>query len=246
MIRPTTRVFGLVTANQDDGWLARLYNALFGFNGLDAAYVVFVVQPPKVGAVLKGLLEQQRAHHVHVGPSLWAEAAKALGAPGPFVDVVDAAGPRFEHARRLVEFAAPRRLSLLEWSPAGTLSSELANHLDQLGVALPAPPADALAIDPSFEGEPLRRVTASPAEVWIATSWALEPSRRRAWRAETVLGPPFTLWLRRAGDELAAHFGVEPRVPNDLEAALTETSFRPCQLTDDGFRRAYSHLGATG
>lgn len=241
MIRPSTRVFGLVTANQDDGWLARLYNALFGFNGLDAAYVVFVVQPPKVGAVLKGLLEQQRAHHVHVAPSLWAEAAKALDAKGPFVDVVDAAGPRFEHARRLVDFAAPQRLSLLESWPPGTRSADLTRLFADLGVTLPTTD---LAVDTSFEGDPLRGVTASPAEVWVATSWALEPSRRRPWHPATLLGPPFTLWLRRAGDELASHFGVEPRVPNDLEAALAEASFRPCQLTDDAFRSAYPHLGA--
>ncbi|MBL8919577.1 MAG: hypothetical protein JNJ54_11990 [Myxococcaceae bacterium] len=260
MIRPSTRVFGLVTANQDDAWLARLYNALFGFNGLDAAYVVFVVQPPKVGAVLKGLLEQQRAHHVHVAPSLWAEAAKALDAEGPFVDVVDAAGPRFEHARRLVEFAAPQRAVLLEWWPEGTRSAALNGLFADLGAALPvgeleltvttAPRAEPahrvaadLAIDTSFEGDPLRRVTGSPKEVWVATSWALAPSRRRAWPPETVLGPPFTLWVRRAGDELAAQLGVDARVPNDLEAALAQTSFRPCQLTDDGFRRAYPHLG---
>lgn len=241
MIRPSTQVFGLVTADKGDGWLARLYNALFGFNGLDAAYVVFIVQPPHVGAVLDGLLRQQRAHHVHVAPSLWAPVAAALQTSARFVDALDASGPRFEHPARLVSFASPQRPSLLEAAPAGTLAAALERHFLDLGLTVGGAP---LAFDTSFEGEPLQPVVTSPPEVWSAASWALEPVRRRAFRPETVLGPPFTLWVRRAGDELTARFGVEPRVPNDLAAALVEDAFRPCQLTDDAFRAAYPHLEA--
>ncbi len=240
MIRPTTRVFGLLTADTDDGWLARLYNALFGFNGLDAAYVVFVVQPAHVAAVLDGLLAGKRAHHVHVAPSLWAAAATALKSSEPFVDAVDlASGPRFEHAARLVSFADPSTLRLLEPAPSGTPGEMLERQLLSLGVMTDS---GDLALDTSFAGEPLRPVTSSPPEVWSATSWAWQHPRRRAFAEATQLGPPFALWVRRAGDELTSQFGFEPRVPNDLADALSATTFRPCQLTDDAFRTAYPHM----
>lgn len=242
MIRPTTCVFGLATADREDGWLARLYNALFGFNGLDAAFVVFVVQPSHLPAVLDGLLTGRRAHHLHVAPSLWAPAAAALSAPTPFVDAVDlASGPRFEHARRLVEFASPATLSLLDRAPEGTLGAKLEAELLTLGAS--AGPGG-LAVDSAFAGEPLRPVPGAPREVWSAASWALAPPRRRAFPADTELGPPWALWVRRAGDELLTRFGVEPRVPRDLFEALMEPDFRPCQLTDDAFRAAYPHLEA--
>lgn len=241
MIRPTTQVFGLLTADADDGWLARLYNALFGFNGLDAAFVVFIVQPPHVGRVLDGLLSGGRAHHVHVAPSLWSHAARAIGSALPFVDALDASGARFEHARRLVSFAAPQKPALFE--PARGPDDEALQHvLLELGVTRGT---STLGFDTTFPGETLVAPVAPPADVWSVTSWNLEPSRRRAWPETTLLGPPFTQWVRRAGDEVLARFGVEPRVPNDLANALAETTFRPCQMTDDAFRAAYPHLEAT-
>ncbi|MBL8934259.1 MAG: hypothetical protein JNM69_06890 [Archangium sp.] len=241
MIRPTTQVFGLLTADADDGWLARLYNALFGFNGLDAAYVVFMVQPPHVGRVLDGLLSGGRAHHVHVGPSLWRPAARAIGSSLPFVDAVNGRGARFEHASRLVRFAAPLKPALFE--PArGPDDEALQQVLLECGLTRGS---GVLGFDTSFPGEPLVPPDAPPADVWSVTSWGLEPSHRRAWPESTLLGPPFTQWVRRAGDEVLARFGVEPRVPNDLANALLEPAFRPCQLTDDAFRAAYPHLEAT-
>lgn len=241
MIRPTTQVFGLLTADAGDGWLARLYNALFGFNGLDAAYVVFLVQPPHVGLVLEGLLPGGRAHHVHVAPSLWRHAARATGSGLPFIDALDATGARFEHASRLMQFAAPQLPTLFE-PPRGPDDEALQHVLLELGLTRGDAP---LGFDTSFPGEPLVPPDDPPPEVWSVTSWSLEPSHRRAWPETTLLGPPFTQWVRRAGDELLARFGVEPRVPNDLASVLAETTFRPCQLTDDGFRAAYPHLEAT-
>ncbi len=241
MIRPTTQVFGLLTADADDGWLARLYNALFGFNGLDAAFVVFMVQPPHVGRVLDGLLSAGRAHHVHVAPSLWRAAARAVGSTLPFVDALDSSGARFEHARRLVSFAAPQTPTLFE--PArGPDDEALQQVLVELGVAHGT---STLGFDTTFPGETLVAPNAPPTDVWSVTSWNLESSRRRAWPDTTLLGPPFTQWVHRAGDEVLARFAIEPRVPNDLANALAETTFRPCQLTDDAFRSAYPHLEAT-
>jgi hypothetical protein len=239
VIRPSTQIFGLLTAEADDGWLARLYNTLFGFNGLDAAYVVFAIQPPHVGQVLHGLLQGGRAHHVHVAPSLWMAAAKAQQTHTPFVDAIDERGPRFEHAQRLSSFAGSSTIGLLEEAPPDPRSALLHRAFFELG--LRAAPSE-IGVETSFEGEALRPVTRSAPEVWLAASWALEPPRRRAWPEQTRLGPPVGLWVQRASDEIARRFGAAPRTPHDLAQALEEPAFRPCQLTDDTFRRAYPHL----
>lgn len=238
MIRPSTRVFGVLTTDPADGWLPRLYNTLFGFNGLDAAAIIFIVQPERVADVVRGLL-QGRAHHLHLAPPLWRAAAEAVGGGLPLVDAIDEAGPRFEHARRLVSFAAPRSVGLLEHAATGTNAARLETALRDLGVQ--GTDGDVL-IDTSFPFESAPPVTSRPKEVWVGTSWELAPPRRRAFPEATVLGPPFALWLQRAADELTARFGFEPRVPNDLLDALAEPEVRPCQLTDDAFRRAYPHL----
>lgn len=239
MIRPTTQVFGLLTADTEDAWLAKLYNALFGFNGLDAAYVVFAIQPTHVGRVLEGL-RAGRAHHLHVAPSLWRPAARALGSSLSFVDAVDAEGARFEHPRRLVAFASPQVPTLFE--PArGPDDEALQQVLLELGIVRGR---SSLGFDTSFAGEPLVAPVAPPENVWSVTSWGLDPSRRRAWPETTLLGPPFAHWVRRAGDEVTKRLGVEPRVPADLAKALAEPTFRPCQLTDDAFRSFYPHLEA--
>jgi len=238
VIRPSTTVFGLLTSDPNDGWITKLYNTLFGFNGLDAASIAFIVQPARVADVVRGLLGG-RAHHLHVAPSLWRAAAEGSGLS--LVDAIDERGPRFEHARRLVAFASPRQLGLLERAIPDTNAARLEALLLEAGVS--SGPAS-LSVDSSFPGEPLRPVDGRQSEVWLGASWDLEPPRRRAFAAETVLGPPFALWLQRAGDELTERFGFEPRVPPDLIDAVTEPDVRPCQLIDDGFRAAYPHLEA--
>lgn len=234
MIAPTTRVFGLVTAEAEDGWLARLYNYLYGFNGLDAAYVTFVVRAEALDAVLGGFVKGRKAEHLHVAPSHWAQAARWAKSAEPFVDAISITDAgvttRFEHARRLAQFA-PARPALL--GPDGPLRQLLAREIGEGG--------GELLVDPAFAGEPTTALTENR-PTWSATSWALEHPRRRAMPAGVELGPPFTLWVQRAGDEITAAFGREPRIPGDLADALGEDTFRPCKLTRDDFRAHYPHL----
>lgn len=227
MIGPTTRVFGLVTAEAEDGWLARLYNYLYGFNGLDAAYVTFVVRAEALDAVLTGFVKGRKAEHLHVAPSHWAQAARWAKSAEPFVDSItigDEVTARFEHARRLVEFA-PTIPSLL-WGEGQGEGQRLRHELEKLGCRA----GGELLLDTAFPGEPTTPLTERK-QIWTATSWSLEHPRRRAMPEGVELGPPFTLWLARAGDEIEAAFGREPRVPDDLAEALAEETLRPCRLT---------------
>lgn len=266
MIGPTTRLLGLVTADAEDGWLARLYNYLLGFNGHDAAYVLFVVRPDALDAVLSGFVRAGKFAQLHVAPSHWAAAARWAGASLPLVDVLrltpQGVVADFEHARRVAAFAGPGAHRVLgEGALAAAVRAALETATGVTRAALPAPgdvapgpgaataarQADAgtsgLVLDAALPGEPgaLAPLPGAPREVWSASSWSLEPPRRRALPEAVRLGPPFTLWVQRAGDELQAAFGAEPRVPDDLTDALAEPTFRPCKLTHDDFRERHGH-----
>lgn len=83
MIGPTTRVFGVVAASPEtDGHVARLYNYLFGFNGLDAAYVSFYVRPEVLERTLTGFSAAKNAEVLHVVPAHQESAAKWAGVSG--------------------------------------------------------------------------------------------------------------------------------------------------------------------
>lgn len=84
MIGPTTRLFGLVMSDpRAEGHVARLYNALFGFNGLDAAYLTFLVKPAQLGFTLDGFKQTAQTEVLHLAPAHQAAAGQWLGAPGP-------------------------------------------------------------------------------------------------------------------------------------------------------------------
>lgn len=69
MIGPTTRVFGVVAIDaQAHGHVARLYNYLFGFNGLDAAYLSFFVRPEVLHFTLTGFATSGTAEVLHFVP----------------------------------------------------------------------------------------------------------------------------------------------------------------------------------
>jgi hypothetical protein len=66
---PSTRLFGLLMNDpRDEGHVTRLYNYLFGFNGLDAAYLSFVLKPEHVVAALDGFVKTRKAELLHVAP----------------------------------------------------------------------------------------------------------------------------------------------------------------------------------
>lgn len=83
MIGPTTRVFGVVAASPEtDGHVARIYNALFGFNGLDAAYLSFYVRPDVLHFTLTGFSTTRDTEELHVVPAHQEGAAKWAGLSG--------------------------------------------------------------------------------------------------------------------------------------------------------------------
>lgn len=93
MIGPTTKVFGLVMSDpRSESHVARLYNYLLGFNGLDGAYLTFFLQPKHVDYTLTGFSVTRRTALVHVVPAHQAAAATWAGATAP-VDTLDFSGP---------------------------------------------------------------------------------------------------------------------------------------------------------
>lgn len=84
MIGPTTRLFGLVmTDPRVEGHVARLYNYLLGFNGLDAAYLTFALQPQVLERTLEGFLRAGQQEALHVAPAHQLAAGRWAGAAGP-------------------------------------------------------------------------------------------------------------------------------------------------------------------
>jgi hypothetical protein len=84
MIGPTTRLFGLVmTDPRVEGHVARLYNYLLGFNGLDAAYLTFVLQPQVLERTLDGFARAGQQEALHVAPAHQLAAGRWAGAGGP-------------------------------------------------------------------------------------------------------------------------------------------------------------------
>lgn len=84
MIGPGTRLFGLVmTDPRVEGHVTRLYNYLLGFNGLDAAYLSFLVKPPQLDFTLTGFKTTGQAELIHLAPAHQAAAGRWLQAAGP-------------------------------------------------------------------------------------------------------------------------------------------------------------------
>ncbi|MFZ5445266.1 MAG: hypothetical protein ACOZQL_35075 [Myxococcota bacterium] len=82
MIGPTTRLFGLAMSDPAEGHVARLYNALFGFNGLDAAYLTFLVKPAQLAFTLTGFKTTGQTEVLHVAPAHQRAAGQWLGLDG--------------------------------------------------------------------------------------------------------------------------------------------------------------------
>jgi hypothetical protein len=83
MIAPSTRLFGLLMEDpRTDGHVARLYNYLFGFNGLDAAYLTFLLNAKQLDFTLTGFDATGQTSEVHVVPAHQAAAARWLGQEG--------------------------------------------------------------------------------------------------------------------------------------------------------------------
>ncbi len=277
MIGPTTRLFGLVTVDADDGWLARLYNYLFGFNSLDAAYGTFVVKPAALETLLDGLAARPKTELAHVAPSCWERAAAWTKQPGP-VDTLSIAGgaltPSLAHPRFL---ALHLEAQLGRGFTAGVLglTATVLPLLDALAPLSPTltfagqPPADAAALvvaararsipatahagaldlgavdvllDAALPGQasPVGLAGAPRKAVVAACSWNLTPPRTRQYPASVPTWPSPRLWLPRALEELRERFGVDAEVPDDLDAALTEKTFRPCKMTHDDFKERHA------
>ncbi|MFO0594062.1 MAG: hypothetical protein U0228_02125 [Myxococcaceae bacterium] len=84
MIGPTTRVFGVVLSDSSrEGHLARLYNYLFAFNHLDAAYVSYALKRDVVRATLDGFARTRPVEVLHVVPAFQALAGTWAAERGP-------------------------------------------------------------------------------------------------------------------------------------------------------------------
>lgn len=93
MIGPGTRLFGVVmTDPRVEGHLARIYNALFGFNGLDAAYLTFLVKPLHLELTLAGFVKTAQAESIHLAPAHQDATGRWLKASGPVDTLVFRAG----------------------------------------------------------------------------------------------------------------------------------------------------------
>lgn len=150
MIRPSTRLFGLVMSDpRVEGHVTRIYNYLLGFNGLDAAYLSFVLRPEALEVAMKGFVDTGRCEALHVAPVHQRGVARWLLRPEP-VDTVSVVGGR---------------------AKAGLAEPDPAKWLDPDAV------------------------------------------------------------LARACADLERWFGITPHVPPDWRAVVTESAFRPCQLT---------------
>lgn len=259
MIGPATRVVGLVTADKGDEWLVRLFNALYGFNGLDAAYLPFIVRPDVVPALLDGFVTSKKAEALHVAPSLWEAAAAWAKAPEGLVDAIT-----FRDGRADVDFLHPHALAPLvaQHLKAGAQVAWLGDrrvadaclarlqaldvHVHALDVAEGRPASlDGLdcLLDAALPGQagPLP-VAGTPRAYVAACDWNLAPAPTRALAAAVERVSVLPAWVERAVDETGERFGVDLRVPKDLDAAVREPRLRPCKLTDEQFRERYEHL----
>lgn len=82
MIAPSTRLFGLVMREPREAYVARIYNYVLGFNGLDAAYLTFLAKPAQLGFLLSGFKSTQQTEQLHVVPAHQPGAAQWLGVEG--------------------------------------------------------------------------------------------------------------------------------------------------------------------
>jgi hypothetical protein len=88
MIGPTTTLFGLVMSDPGaDAHVARLYNYLLGFNGLDGAYLSYLVKPEHLHLTLTGFQKTARTTQVHLVPTHQHAAGHWAQHAGP-VDTV--------------------------------------------------------------------------------------------------------------------------------------------------------------
>jgi hypothetical protein len=150
VIEPSTRLFGLVTSDpRVEGHVARLYNALFGLNQLDAAYLTFLLRPEVLLRTLEGFKATAPCEVLDIAPVHQAAVGRWLALQAPV-----------------------ERLTLAKGQAEPGLLNGAGDH------------------------------------------W-LDP--------EAVLA--------RATADLRAWFELEARVPDDWRAVLSETTFRPCQLT---------------
>jgi len=256
MIRPSTRVVGLVTADQGDDWLVRLFNTLYGFNGLDAAFMPFVVKPTVVGTLLDGFVTTKKTEHVYVAPSLWAEAAAWAKAPLGLVDAMTirdgGADVDFGHPRALAPWLAQHLApgAHLAWVGDERVALPCLAPLHARDVDVTAAPGHLATLEgldclldaalPGHSG-PLP-LPGMPRAVVSACDWNLMPQRTRALAADVARWSILPAWIQRAAEDTRARFGLNVRVPTDLAAAVTERRLRPCQLNDDAFRDHYEHL----
>lgn len=92
MIGPKTKVMGLVmTDPRAEGHVTRLYNYLFGFNGLDAAYVSFLVRSEHLELTLNGIRTSGQTELLHLAPAHQAAAARWARVDG-LIDTVRVRG----------------------------------------------------------------------------------------------------------------------------------------------------------
>lgn len=258
MIGPATRVVGLVTADKGDEWLVRLFNALYGFNGLDAAYMPFIVRSDVVPTLLDGFRTTRKAEALHVAPSLWEAAAAWAKAEGGLVDAItwqgDAAVTDFRHPHTLaplveqhlkpgarVAWLGDARVAQACLAPLQALEV----HVTALEGAERAASLDGIdcVVDAALPGRagPFP-VPGSPRAYVAACDWNLAPAPTRPLAASVERVSVLPAWVERAVDETGQRFGVDVRVPKDLDAAVREARLRPCKMTDDQFRERYEHL----
>jgi hypothetical protein len=84
MIGPGTRLFGLVmTDPRIEGHVTRLYNYLFGFNGLDAAALSFMVKPQHLDLTLEGFAKTRQTELIHFAPAHQDAAGRWSKSAGP-------------------------------------------------------------------------------------------------------------------------------------------------------------------
>jgi len=133
MIRPTTRLFGLVMSDpRVEGHVTRIYNYLFGFNGLDAAYLSFILRPEALEVAMKGFVDTGRCEALHVAPAHQRGVARWLLRPEP-VDTLTVKGGRAQAS--LVE---PDPAKWLD--PDAVLARAFADIQSWFGITAHVPP----------------------------------------------------------------------------------------------------------
>lgn len=158
MIGPGTKVMGLVmTDPRVEGHVTRLYNYLFGFNGLDAAYVSFLVRSQHLELTLNGIQSSGQTELLHLAPAHQAAAGRWAGVDG----LIDTVRVRGEGPRATLGHADPA--TWLE--PEVVCARALRDGEEWFGRALKPPPdwldvVDETAFRPcklthdDFEGAP--------------------------------------------------------------------------------------------